>query len=368
MSKKRVLLLGKLPPPYMGPSIGTVIMLQSALNNDFKLFHLDTKANYTLQTLGRWSFYKLFKNIGIYFNLIKTLIKDKPDIVLIPLSQKTLGFLKDSVFFILAGLFRKKIVIHFLGGQFAHWLKDSSILTRAYVTRIMKLADGAIVLGGNLKHQFEEYFDDNQIFVIPNGADYTMPAPDLKTDDCIGIIYVSNITTNKGIEDVLQAMVILKNTTKKEVKLTVVGSWRDEETQQRCMIRIKEHNIPVTFLPQGVANEVKLRQLANASIFVFVPREIEGQPWVIIEAMAAGLPIISTDSGAITEAVKEGENGFIVPMQAPQQIAEKINYLIDHPDIRKKMGEQNRKVYLENYTEEKMVGKLKNCFNQLLAT
>ena len=53
-------------------------------------------------------------------------------------------------------------------------------------------------------------------------------------------------------------------------------------------------------------------------------------------------------------------------MQSPTQIAEKIKYLAEHPEVRKKMGEQNRKDYLEKFTENKMIGKFKDCFNKII--
>jgi glycosyltransferase involved in cell wall biosynthesis len=94
----------------------------------------------------------------------------------------------------------------------------------------------------------------------------------------------------------------------------------------------------------------------------------EGHPWVLVEAMAAGLPIISTDQGAITESVIDGVNGFIVDSNNPLQIAEKLEYLMDHPEIREKMGKESRRLYEENFTEEKMIEKLKDVFNTVLNT
>ena len=83
--------------------------------------------------------------------------------------------------------------------------------------------------------------------------------------------------------------------------------------------------------------------------------------------MAAGLPIISTDQGAITESVIDGVNGFIVEKQNPQQIAEKIKFLIENPELKKKMGKESRRRYEENFTEEKMVERLTQAFNAVLS-
>ena len=171
---KTVMILGKLPPPYMGPSIATEILLNSELKNTFHLIHLDTKINATLKSFGKWGFGKLFKNISIYFKMINLLITHKPDVVLIPISQTTMGFIKDSLFIILSRVFRRRIIIQLRGSDIKNWLTNSSSFTRWYFKLIVKRTKGVIVLGHNLKHLFKDYFTNDTIFVIPNGGNYTI--------------------------------------------------------------------------------------------------------------------------------------------------------------------------------------------------
>ena len=59
--KNTIMILGKVPPPYMGPSIATELLLKSGLNNQFDLVHVDTKVNSDLRNIGKWSFNKLNK-------------------------------------------------------------------------------------------------------------------------------------------------------------------------------------------------------------------------------------------------------------------------------------------------------------------
>jgi len=106
--------------------------------------------------------------------------------------------------------------------------------------------------------------------------------------------------------------------------------------------------------------------LADSDIFVFPPSAPEGHPWVIVEAMAAGLPVISTDQGAISESVLDGENGFIVDPDSPEQIAEKIALLVKNEKLRKEMGRRSREVYENNLTEEKMVSGLSESIRTII--
>ena len=71
---------------------------------------------------------------------------------------------------------------------------------------------------------------------------------------------------------------------------------------------------------------------------------------VILEAMAAGLPVITTNRGSIKEMIIDGQNGFIVSPSSPHQIAEKIALLIENKNLRGKMGEKNHKKVKERFT------------------
>jgi len=82
--------------------------------------------------------------------------------------------------------------------------------------------------------------------------------------------------------------------------------------------------------------------------------------------MAAGLPIISTDRGAIVESVRDEENGFIVKAGSPSDIAAKLELLLSDELLRERMGASGRKKYEENFTEEKMVQNLSLAFESAI--
>ena len=359
------MILGKLPPPYMGPSIATAILLQSELKNRFELIHLDTKINTVLSSFGKWNFAKFNKNFSIYILMVKLLSKRKPDLVLIPISQTTTGFIKDSVFILLASLFRKKIIIQLRGSDLKNWLSKSSSLTRAYFKYCLKRTKGVIVLGNNLKYLFKDYYKDETIFVIPNGGNYAVKKSEHKSDE-IKILYFSNLLESKGVEDVFKAIEILhKQNLSQKFSIDFVGAWYSASLQKSCMELVEKENLPVrVHLPKS--GDEKFRFLSEAGIFVFPPRDPEGHPWAIVEAMAYGLPIISTNQGAIIESVIDSENGFIVEPRNPDKIAEKLKLLLENSQLREQMGSASRRLYLENFTEEKMADKYTFVFNTVI--
>ncbi len=362
MELPKVLILGKLPPPYMGPAIATRILLNSSLNEQFQLLHLDTRVNKNIASMGRWSLGKAFKNVGIYFKLWGMLLRHRPKVVLIPISQTTMGFLKDAIFILIAILCFRKIVVQLRGSNFKNWLNKASGITRLYVKVVLSGTAGVIVLGNNLKHLFEQHFKPHQIFVVPNGADYTFPA---RKSSSLRVLYFANFLPSKGFEDVLGAMRLLKEKGITNFEFHAVGAWDNNAFEEQSKAFVKEHQLSVNF-HAPMSGEEKFQQFADADIFVFTPRAPEGHPWVVVEAMAAGLPIIATDQGAIVESVIDGENGYIVPTQAPEQIAEKLEQLLHNNALRQQMGTASKQQHHAHFTEAKMVANMAGVWQQFI--
>jgi glycosyltransferase involved in cell wall biosynthesis len=83
--------------------------------------------------------------------------------------------------------------------------------------------------------------------------------------------------------------------------------------------------------------------------------------------MQVGLPVIATIEGAIPEIIDDGITGFLVDKSSPKQIAEKIQLLIDNPDMRSRMGIAGRKKYEEKYTLEIFEDNLKKVFEEVIS-
>jgi glycosyltransferase involved in cell wall biosynthesis len=362
MSRKKVLILGKLPPPYMGPAVATEIILRSKLKEEFELIHLDTRVNTSLSSFGKWSFGKIMKNLALYRRM-RALMKQKPDLVLIPVSQTTTGFLKDSVFIRIAHRYKAKILIHLRGSQFKAWVESTSASNQTRVKKTLAKTQGVIVLGEKLRYIFENYYPKEKIFVVPNGSNYSFPAKNKSKET--KVLYFSNLLAAKGVVDVLLAAEMLAGKTSREFSVDLVGAWHLEKDKEACAEILQRSKLPVRIHAASSGTE-KFQFFADADVFVFPPREPEGHPWAIVEAMAAGLPIISTDKGAITESVLDGQNGFIVEPGQPAQIAEKLKSLIENEELRNTMGHASRNLYLSNFTEEKMVENLASVFNKMI--
>ena len=106
----------------------------------------------------------------------------------------------------------------------------------------------------------------------------------------------------------------------------------------------------------------------QCQMFLFFPSYYrnEGHPWVIVEALASKLPIISTNHAAISESVIDSFNGFLVKKNDPSSIAEKIKIFIDNEKTISKMSVNSGKLYKEKFTEDCLVKNFDKVFKSVL--
>jgi len=93
----------------------------------------------------------------------------------------------------------------------------------------------------------------------------------------------------------------------------------------------------------------------------------EGLPRVILEGMAAGKPVVTTNVGGCAEAVVDGETGIVVPPENPEALAAALKYVLTHPDEARQMGEAGRRRVEEHFTIEAMVRRHIEVYEQVIA-
>ena len=131
------------------------------------------------------------------------------------------------------------------------------------------------------------------------------------------------------------------------------GPWSHPEDKQWAEQFIAQQDIGEYIKFTGQVDGDQKRALFESSdIFVFPGVQQEGQPLVVIEAMAAGLPVIFTDRGCMRDTVINGESGLEVPINDPHRLADRILWLLEHPDDMNAMGRRARQRYESLYTKK----------------
>ncbi len=145
---------------------------------------------------------------------------------------------------------------------------------------------------------------------------------------------VGRLVPRKGFDQLIAALKFLPN----DRKLVILGNGNDASRLEELA---KTHARQITFI-KDATDEMRNLWYAAADIFALPVRDegtdVEGFGIVFLEAAAHGLPVIAGRSGGAVEAIEDGETGILVDPNNPQEIAEKIEYLFMHKDIREQMG------------------------------
>lgn len=379
-----ILIIGPKPPPYHGVSVVTNIILDSGLGREFNLLHLDTSDRRALANIGRLDFSNVYLALKHLVQLISMLHKFSPIIVYLPICQTIKGLIRDAAFIFFSRIKGAKVVVHLHGGYFRTLYERSSTLVKFMIRYSCKFVSQAIVLGESLRHIFEGLVPSERIAVVANGIDrnyitetelstkhYALSSNNLHPS-AFRILFLSNLTLSKGFFDVIKSIPIItqKNISSPNIEFIFAGEfWEGEKTKEEIFQYINSHNLNLYIKFTGTTISSKKKDLLlSSSLFVLPTYYLyEGQPVVIIEAMAAGLPIITTNQGCIKEMVIDGENGFIIEKKNPEKIAEKIIYLLKNEKVRREMGKKSRERFLKYYTKDRFINSLSKVFDEVLA-
>lgn len=162
----------------------------------------------------------------------------------------------------------------------------------------------------------------------------------MKTRDPL-LVWVGRVIEQKGLKYLLAAMPqVLKRFPTAKLLLIGTGTELKKLKQQAAKLGISQS---VAFYGQE-NNRKKLNGLLRGSDVYVMPSIWETFGIAALEAMASGLPVVSTDAGGLPELIQNNRNGLVVPMRNAKKLGEALNKLLAKPTLMKKMGQKGRKI------------------------
>ena len=187
----------------------------------------------------------------------------------------------------------------------------------------------------------------------------------------IRILTVARLVEKKGLEYSIRAVAkVVNKHPKREIEYKIAGEGflRDE-----LKALILELGMDDKIKLLGWCDQDEVRKLFSES-HIFILSSVtaesgdqEGQGLVLQESQAVGMPVISTLHNGIPEGVQDGRSGFLVPERDVDALAEKLEYLILHPEVWPKMGRAGRKYVEEHYDIKKLNQQLVKIYEELLS-
>lgn len=371
--KPTILVIG--PSAESGGGVATfvnILLSSSILEEQFTLVHLDTSRTQSDVGLeNRLSLTNLTYLIRQAFQLIQMGIRLRPRVVHIQ-TTSGLSFWKTAVFIFISKLFRMRTIAHLHGGMFKKFYREKNSYIQDTIRRNLHRADMIIALSNNWKDFLIEEVEQNlSVEVVSNTVDPTFAqvievgrtAPPQPTKT---ILFMGNLGQHKGVYDILKAvpLVLEKHP---EVHFVFAGEegkkGEKAEIDQRCReMGLGEY---VQF-PGLVTGQAKLELFQQATLFV-LPSYIENLPYVLLEAMSVGLPVVTTPVGAIPEIIENGQNGYLIQPGDHRALADRIIQLLDDPERRAQMSKENIKAIKMRFLPDTAMRQISDIYHKLIS-
>lgn len=185
--------------------------------------------------------------------------------------------------------------------------------------------------------------------------------------DKITILFASIFIPRKGVEYLVKAANIIVNQFNYKNVLFVLAGILDVEEEYVEMVRklIEEYKLKENVKIVGYIPQEDLKKLYVASdVYVLTSLE-DGGPTSLLEPLACGKPLVGTNVGGIAPLIRDSWNGFLVEPANEEQLAERIKYLIDHPEKWEEMGKNSRRLAEDEFDWRKIAEKYLEVYEEV---
>lgn len=226
-----------------------------------------------------------------------------------------------------------------------------------HAIKILKMVDVLIAPSLFIKNKLVQHgVEKEKIVHIPNCIDTKLFVPNFVNGDYI--VFLGRLSKEKGVKTLLRA---IKNI--HTIKLLIIGIGPIEEELKE---EVRVNNLS-NIIFTGYKHQHEIIALIRNAAFVVIPSEwYENLPMAIIEAFALGKPVVASRIGGIPEIVDDGVNGFLFEMGNANELANKIIFLLEHPDRISMMGLRAREVVERRFALAEHYQAIMGIYSKLL--
>ncbi len=365
VAKPSILLMGQTPPPWHGQAVATQILFDHDWP-EFDVHRLRMEFSEEMQEVGRFQ----WKKLGHLFQLIlsaRKVLKHNPGCILFypPGSANCIPFLRDVVFLTnvryLAGgtifIYHASGIPVFVGGSVFRRFLGSLAYQAADVS--LEVAQEAVPP--------HEFFAAKSWQWCPCGIE----VPELERAERpqgspLTVLFVGSLQEGKGVMEILRTASLLKQQGReRDFKFRLVGKWFSTEFENEVHRLRTAAGLEsmVEFAGQLIADE-KWRAYAGADVFLFPTHYAsEATPIVLMEALGAGLPVISTQWAGIPAMLDGCQTARLLPVRSPDQYAAALIDLFSRSGDNRAPAEASRTFYQNHFLPRRFVERVEKAFH-----
>jgi glycosyltransferase involved in cell wall biosynthesis len=404
----KLLVFAHVPPPYHGQSYGVQRMLNgyggdrrkrknresTSPANAFGIecYHVNARYSKTLEDVGEFQAGKVVLILVYCLQAIWCRFRYGVEtFYYVPAPGKSFALYRDWMVMLICRPFYKKIIFHWHAGGLAKWLETTvSLRIRSFTYQRMRDADLSIVLS-EFNRRDAEKLTPRRVIAVAGGI--PDPCPQFETeilphrraraavlkrivagdfqsantsDRTVNVLFLAHCTREKGAFDAVEGVALANEALGAEksplrFRLTLIGAFASEAEEKELRELAGRRDLRgVVEILGFVQNERKTEALRTADIFCFPTYYLaESQPSNLIEALAFGLPVVTTRWRAIPEMLPPGYPGLVDP-KSPDQIAKALRRLAAED-----LAGPLREVFLRRFTVEQHLANMAGAFHSV---
>lgn len=263
------------------------------------------------------------------------------------------SFWRKSVFMAIAHAARCPVVLHLHGGGFARFYEEEcGPLGRRLVRHFLGRAACVIGLTEGWRDWLAPF--NLNVVCIPNPVRAAPAVPGARGNV---ILFLGRIEEAKGVPELLKAFAVLRNTVR-DAELVCAGSGDLEGAQRRAEALGIGDAVRFT----GWLDEAGKRAWLARAGALALPSHAEGLPMSLLEAMAAGVPVVASAVGGIPDVVKHGVNGLLVAPRDSVDLLRALRRLLREPALAARLGAAGRETVRARFSPEQVLARLDEVY------
>ncbi len=258
------------------------------------------------------------------------------------------SFWRKGLFTSIARLFGVPVVLHLHGSEMKPFYQSQRPFLRKLIRRHLESATHVIVLSESWREFVGGIAPAARIVVVPNYV-IVPPSTDPQLRKPHDLLFLGLIGPRKGTFDLIPAFARIARG-HPDAKLVIGGNGQVEEADKL----VKDLSMDGRVILAGWVDGQKKQALLEASGIYILPSYNEGLPMSVLEAMAAGVAVITTRVGGIPELITNGVDGLLIEAGDQDGLAEAISALVSDEGLRKRLAEAGR-MRVENHYSDRVI-------------
>ncbi len=308
---------------------------------------------------------RLVLAVAALFTLLSLILRDKISICHFHGSMNA-SIYRKALYIFICRLFGIKTVFHLHGSEFAKTYEKAGHFYRHFVHYVLNRSESIFVLSSYWKSYIESISSNPNIWIVNN-----FPSPvfeklyhhrEFSHKGVIKLLFLGYIGQRKGIYDLVEAVELLKASNISGFKITVGGN--GEIDTLRSLITDK--GLDDYFNIVGWVSGEQKFNLLKESHLLLLPSHNEGLPIAILEALSAGVAVLSTRVGGIPDAIRDEDYGVLVEPGKPAALAKAIDRYLSTEDMIENVVHNGRALYENFYSAKINVKLIRQIFNGLI--